>query len=261
MSLFDSIYSTLLKRVILFTLFSSITVSLLSQDIGEVEIDYVYVSDYSFSFFLTTSGGGIGYQHGWMPTYKEKHALDIDFLYTNHEKAVRGTNFSYEGARSYSYGKLYDLFFFRTGYTYQRIMYHKPYWGGVEIAFFIGGGFSLGIGMPTYLEIAYLSSSGHDIVPIVERYDPDLHDLSNIIGGAPFYERFHHFAFRPGVYGKAGLSFDFGKQKSHIRALEVGICVDAVFPPMQQMAYNNPKPFFFGGFITYKFGKRKELYE
>lgn len=261
MSLFGNIYNNLLKRVFLFLLFSMLTTSLSSQDIGEVETDYVFVSDYSLSLFITTSGGGIGYQHGWTPTYRVKHALDIDFLYTNHEKAVKGTNYSYEGARAYSYGKLYDLFFLRTGYTYQRTTHHKPYWGGVDIGYFLSGGFSLGIAMPTYLEIAYLSPSGHDIISLIERYDPAIHDLSNIIGGVPFYERFHQLTFRPGVFGKAGLIFDFSRDKSRIRALEFGLFMDAIFPPIQQMAFNNAKPLFFGGYISYKFGKKKELYE
>lgn len=63
------------------------------------------------------------------------------------------------------------------------------------------------------------------------------------------------------MFGKVGVVFDFSKDKSHIRALEVGLCVDAIFPPIQQMAFNNAKPFFFGGFIAYKFGKKKLLYE
>lgn len=261
MSLFDSIFSSLLKRVLMLLLFSTFFHSAISQDVGEVDIERVYVSDYSLSLFLTTSGGGVGFQYGWIQTYKNRHFLDVAFLYTNHEKAIKGNNYSYEGARSYSYGKLYDVFFLRTGYGFQKTTHHKPYWGGVDIGYFLTGGFSLGIGVPTYLEIAYLSSSGHDIIPIIERYDPSVHSLSNIIGGVPFYERFHKFAFRPGIYGKAGLNFDFGSESDRIRSIEIGLFVDMLFPTIQQMAYNQAKPFFFGGYIAYNFGKRKLLYE
>ncbi|HNY63007.1 MAG TPA: hypothetical protein PLH70_06265 [Bacteroidales bacterium] len=234
---------------------------LYSQDAGEVEIEDIYVSDHTFAFYVNTDGVGVGYQRGWHTQFADKHVLDISFLYSNHIKAVRGTNFSYEGARAYSYGKLYDLFFLRTGYTYQKTVFKKPYWGGVSIDFNLSTGFTLGIGLPTYLEIAYYAPGGYDIIRVTERYNPEIHDLTNIIGGAPFYERFHKLAFRPGVFGKAGLVFDFSQRRDRIRAFAVGVQLDSLFPPLQQMAFNAPTPVYLGGYIAYQFGRKKQLYE
>ncbi len=254
---------TMLVRNKLFLLLMSIslTLPLYSQDVGEVEIEDIYVSDHTFAFYLNTDGMGVGYQRGWHTQFADKHVLDLSFLYSNHIKAVRGSNFSFEGARSYSYGKLYDLFLLRTGYTYQKTLFKKPYWGGVSIDFNVSTGFTLGIGLPTYLEVAYYAPGGFNIIRVIERYDPEKHDLSNIIGGAPFYERFHNLAFRPGVFGKVGLVFDFSQRQERIRAFAVGLHLDSLFPPLQQMAYNDPTVLYFGGYIAYQFGRKKQLYE
>lgn len=250
-----------LKRIVILGFFSIIFLSMHAQEVGDVQIEKVYDRQSNMSLFINTSGYGIGYQFGWSPTYKDKHLLDFDFYYSNHEKAIKGRNLSFEGARAFSYGKLYDLFFIRSGYKYQRTTHHKPYWGGVEVGFFLTAGATLGIGVPTYLEVAYLSPNGYDFVFLIERYNPNVHDLSNIVGGAPFYERFHHFAFRPGFYGKMGLSFDFSSSEYRIRALEVGISVDVLLPTIQQMAFNEPKKLFLEAYIAYCFGSKKVLYE
>jgi hypothetical protein len=249
------------KRWAILSLFSYFSLSLFGQDVGNVEIEQVYAKEHYYSIFFNTSGFGIGYKYGWTPNYSDQHLLDFDFYYSNHEKAVKGSNMSFEGARSFSYGKLYDVFFFRTGYKFQHTTHHKPYWGGVEIGYFMSGGFSLGIGLPTYLEIAYLSPNGYDLIYLVERYDPTIHDLSNIAGGAAFYERFHDLAFRPGAYGKIGLLFDFASDDDRVRSLEIGLSVDAIFPSIQQMAFNDPKKLFLEAYIAYNFGSKKLLYE
>jgi len=249
------------KRITIWFIFFLFSLPIMAQDVGEVEIEQVYAKEHYYSLFLNTSGFGFGYKFGWTPNYKDKHLLDFDFDYSNHEKAIKGTNYSYEGARSFSYGKLYDLFFLRTGYKWEHTTHHKPYWGGVEIGYFFAGGFSLGIGLPTYLEIAYLSPNGYDLIYLVERYDPTIHDLSNIVGGAAFYERFHKLAFRPGAYGKMGLLFDFASDNARVRSLEIGVSVDVLFPPIQQMYQNEAKKAYIEAYIAYNFGSKKLLYE
>jgi len=251
----------LLKRISIVLFFSWITLSINAQDVGEVEIERVYDRQSGYSLFINTSGFGVGYQYGWTPSYSDKHLIDFEFYFSNHEKAIKGRNTSFEGARAFSYGKLYDLFFWRTGYKYQRTTHHKPYWGGVEIGYFLAAGASIGIGLPTYLEIAYLSPNGYDFVYLIERYDPTIHDLSNIVGAAPFYERFHRIALRPGFYGKAGLTFDFASDDDRIRSLEFGLSLDMLVPAIQQMAYNEAKKVYFEAFIAYNFGSKKLLYE
>lgn len=238
-------------------LFSAFPV--VAQDRGEAELHKVIVKEWNISLFLNTSGGGIGFQHGRTPTYYDKHFWEIDFLYNAHEKSVRAKNPYYSGATSYCYGKLYDLFFLRGGYGYQRTIHQKPYWGGVRIRYTLSGGFSLGMGLPVYLYIYKVTEGG--FIQVAERYDPEKHNLDNIIGRGPLLRGFLETAFRPGFYFKTGLNFDFSKNEETMHILEIGATIDMLFPPLQQMAYNKAKPFYLCGYIAYNFGKRKGNYE
>lgn len=234
-----------------------------SQDVGEPEMQQVTSREWELELFLNTSGGGGGFQYGWTPDYFNKHFWEINFWYHHPAKAVRGRNSIYTDGRAFSYGRQYYLFFLRAGYGYQRTLHHKPYWGGVQIRFTFSGGFTLGMGIPVYLEILKLNEEGHYYYEEIERYDPENYDqdLSNIIGNAGFFKGIGKTAFRPGFYAKTGLQFDFSKDNMKIHVVEVGVTVDMIFPYLQEMAYSKVNPCYVNAYIAYHFGKKKLIYE
>lgn len=232
------------------------------QDVGEVEWKKVIVKEWSVNAFISTHGGGIGFQQGRTPNYYDKHFWEIEFSYNAHYKAVRARNTYFPDARPFSYGKLCDLFFLHGGYGYQRTIHQKPYWGGVRIRYTLSGGFSLGMALPVYLRIAqYDRTTGVYTGSQVERYDPESHYVEDIIGRASFLQGIGKTALRPGFYFKTGLNFDFSKDEYTMHALEIGGSIDMVFPYVQQMAFNKAKPFYLCAYIAYHFGKRKGNYE
>ncbi len=231
----------------------------MAQDRGEAEIHKVIVKEWNVSLFLNSSGGGIGFQQGRTPTYYDKHFWELDFLYSTHIKSVRARNPYFSGATSYCYGKLCNLFFLRGGYGYQRTIHQRPYWGGVRIRYTMSAGPSLCFAVPVYLYIYYITDGGYK--QVAERYDPEIHNLDNIIGRGPFLKGLGQTKLHPGFYFKTGINFDFSKREETMHILEIGASVDVVFPFVQQMAYNNAKPLFLCAYIAYNFGKRKGNYE
>lgn len=240
-------------------LFLIIQYVLMAQESGAVQGEKVYIKEWNLSVILNTSGGGVGFQHGRTPNYFDKHFWEIDFLYNIHHKAVRAKNPYYVGTSAYMYGKLVDLFFLRGGYGYQRTLHQKPYWGGVRVRYTLSGGFSLGMGLPVYLYISYITPTG--IQQVNERYDPTEHNIDNIVQRGPILKGILETSFHPGFYFKTGLNFDFSKNEARLHILEIGAMIDMVFPSVQQMAYNSPKSLYFCAYLSYNFGKRKGLYE
>ncbi len=232
-----------------------------TQDVGEPEGQTVTTKEWELEFFLNTSGGGLGFQQGWTPDYFNKHFWEINLLYNQHPKAVRARSADPE-ATAYSYGKLYDLFFLRGGYGYQRTLNHKPYWGGVQVRYTISGGFTLGIGIPVFVNIRYPGPNGFFIRETVQ-YDPENpnHTIDKILGRAGFFKGFSKTALRPGFYAKTGLQFDFSQNDLRIHVLEVGGTIDMVFPFIRQMAFNKAKPFYLCAYVAYHFGKKKGFLE
>ena len=147
------------KGLIFFTFFLSCTTFFAQEiEVGEAEMETITLKEWNMFVQLNSSGFGFGFQQGKTPNYKDKHLWEIEFTYCVHHKAVLGKMVP-EG-RTFSYGKLYDLFFLRGGYGYQRIISHKPYYGGVQIRYFLSAGASICFGLPTYLEVVKLDSTG-----------------------------------------------------------------------------------------------------
>ena len=128
----------------------------------------------------------------------------------------------------------------------------KPYWGGVQIRYTLSAGPCLGIGIPNYVEIINYNTGFSEIV----RYDPDKHNLNNILGGAGMFRGILQTTFRPGFYAKTGVNFEFSRSDYRLHALELGVSVDMVFPYIQQMAFNDAKKFYFCAYLAYCFGKK-----
>lgn len=225
---------------------------IVAQDVGEVHHD-VTCKEWNFELTVHTGGFGLGFQHGRTADNLNKHFWEVELLYNQHPKSVRSTNLLYSDVKPCRYGQLYTLFFLRGGYGYQRILNHKPYWGGVQIRYTVSGGFSVGIGIPSYVEV-YNYNTGF---PEIVRYDPEIYNLNTIMGGTSFLYGWLGTTFRPGFYAKTGINFDFASGDYRIQALEVGICMDMVFPFIQQMAFNKAKPFYLAAYLSYDFGRKK----
>ena len=226
-----------------------------AQEVGEFYHD-VTLKEWNIELMAHTSGFGVGFQHGRTPDILNKHYWEIELLYNQHPKSVRSINVLYEGVRPCRYGQLYTLFFAHGGYGYQRTLHQKPYWGGVKVSWNFSGGISLGIGIPNYVEVLNYNTGFSEIV----RYDPEKHNLNNVIGGGGFFAGILQTTVRPGFYAKTGLNFEFAKNDYRIRALEIGALFDMVFPFIQQMAHNPAKPCYVAGYIAFDFGRKKGVH-
>ena len=226
------------------------------QEVGEFHHD-VTVKEWNFELFINTSGFGIGFQHGRTPDIHNKHFWEVEFLYNQHPKSVRSVNIAYDWTRPCRYGQLYSLFFLQGGYGYQRTVHQKPYWGGVAVNLKFSAGPTLGLGIPCYVEVLNYNTGFSEIV----RYDPERHNLNNILGGCGMFTGITQTIFRPGFYAKAAVNFDFAKSDYRLHALEIGVSYNMIFPFVQQMAQNRAKPGYVAGYLAYDFGRKVGPYK
>ncbi len=213
--------------------------------------------EHTFSFNLNTQGGGIGFRTGHHLTGYKKLMYDFDLVMIKDPKEIKSLYPIDQNSKSYIYGKLNYFFILRGGTGIQKVINSKPYWGGVEVRYFYFGGVDIGITKPVYLYIWNYDASSNTASISTERYDPSKHDIDNIYGRAPFTEGLGGIQIHPGVYGKFGFNFEFGKEEEKIRCLEVGLNIDAFPQSIPIMAYENHKHFFLTFYVSYNFGKRK----
>ena len=126
----------------------------------------------------------------------------------------------------------------------------------MQISYNLSAGPALGFGIPNFVEVINYNTGFSEIV----RYDPDKHNLNNILGGTRLFTGILETIVRPGFYAKTGFNFDFSKNDYKLLSLEVGVQIQMVFPFIQQMAFNPARKFYLTGYLAFNFGKRKGLH-
>ena len=227
--------------------------SLLAQEIeiGEPEALSVRRRWWDIYGTIHTNGFGIGSQFGKEHSIHLRSGFDVEYTYYRHFKEQRRRSEDMHIV----YGKLNYFGMLRGGYGLTHILNAKPYWGGVEVGYFLYGGLSLGFSVPVYLYIF----SGIDNEP--KRYDPQVHQWGNISGTASFWKGFKEMKLHPGLYLKTGLSFDFAGSDAVMIKLDIGAAADIYMIPVEKMAFSPKQYILFTGYLTIHFGKRLTNYE
>ncbi|MCU0436071.1 MAG: hypothetical protein MUC87_21620 [Bacteroidia bacterium] len=228
------------------------------------EIGALYRFQESGGIMVHSNGLGIHYQRGKFLTGYSKGFFEIQLANFRHPKEVKAENPGFDNSKGYFYGKLNSLFMLRPGVGYQKVIYTRPRQRGVEVSYVTFAGVSLGLLKPVYLIIARDVPNQIRYQPVTERYDPAQHFTDNIIGRAPFSRGLAELSVVPGVYGRAGLNFDFynrvpedqerGIEK--VRTLETGICIDAYAKRMPLMANEQNKPVLLTVYLALSYGRK-----
>lgn len=231
-----------------------------TEEFDTLENQILYNKQRTFGIVAHSLGLGIQFRTGKRITYFKTRMIEFELVSMRSYKQVKMVNPYVPDSRRYVFGKLNDAFFLRVGMIWKKLLNRKPYWGGVELRFTYGGGVSLGLGKPYYYYTFYVYQDpnlGEVVEQKTERYN---NDIEYIYGRAPFTKGISETTLHPGLYGKAGLNFEFGKRNTKIRALEIGATIDIIPLGLSIMANNSDQIFFPTGYLTFTFGKRYNKY-
>lgn len=231
--------------------------SLVSQVPDQQDLTILLRKESSFYAGLHSAGLNIGYRTGKNITSTKKRFLDAEFFNIKHPKELKiSKSMFYIDAKSYVYGKENSFFATQASYGTQKILNTKPYWGGVEVRSFTSIGGVVGFEKPIYLYVYDFSTA----IPLrkLEKYDPDKHVDDYIFGRGPSLKGLNELKATPGLFVKAGLSFEHSYDREQVRALELGLKL-SVFPrPIRIMSYSDNDFYFINFYLNYHIGRRKE---
>ncbi len=238
-------------------LFLGTTVSEAQEQSDASDLNVLYRRESAWGAKLHTQGFGLNYYIGLHKTADLKRVYKIEFVTMNHPKEVKSINPFFENAKSYKFGKLNYAGLLRASYGHVKTLNFKPFMGGVDVRYFYDIGLNAAILKPVYLSILYPTDVPYRYTVSDEKYDPDLHGIERIYGRASFFRGFDDLKLYPGISGRVGFSFEYGSQASVVRALSLGVALDAYLRNVPIMAFEQNTNYFATLFVGFHFGSRE----
>ncbi len=230
--------------------------NLFSQETIFEEKTTIYASEIS---------GGIGmHTNGFMGTFRygkyldgfNKRVFEIEIANLKHPKEIKSIYPFEDNIRGYIYGKLNSVFAVRPSIGFHKVFIPKQSIKGVSITLVTQFGLSFGFAKPVYLNIIEREASSNSTIIVKKRYDPEEHDQGDIYGRASFLNGFDEMKIYPGLFTKVGFQFDFASSRESIRAIEVGVKIDAFYQEVPIMAFTNNRAIFPNLYISFFMGSK-----
>jgi hypothetical protein len=214
-----------------------------------------------------TNGGAIAFHAGKIVTYYKTKYYLFDLGILRHPKEYRQSITFHSGnpftrtANSFTYGKQNHFIMLRAGFGEKRYFSDKAKRKGVAVGVNYQVGASIGLLKPYYLQLSRLRDDGHSDFVSTERYSEEnaylFLDGTKIIGPASFFKGFGEISLVPGLNAKVGAHFSLGAFDQYVKAVEIGITLDAFFRRVPIMIIENNTPVFINGYLSFQLGKRQ----
>lgn len=235
-------------------------------DTGVESKGILYNKEKAFKARLQSNGFNIGWYSGKIRTYYKTNFTHYEIGYhkNNHELSQRfdySNPFTSQSARSFVFGKQNSLYVARVGFGQKYYYSDKQRHRGISIGSTYEFGGILGLKKPYYLELIRYKDNGSSAYLSKEKYSEEnkevFTDLSRIFGGPSFFEHWDEVRPVPGVYGRAGMLFEWDTLEGYFTGVEAGIQADA-FPTTVNLMIDQPKQIIFINlYLSVEIGKRK----
>jgi hypothetical protein len=219
-----------------------------------------FKKSFVFGAKLISDGYGIFFELGRANSVKKGTLYQLEISERKNIKEEKTYSYYSNSAPSnfppFIYGKENFFYPVKLGVQQQRLLGNKSNKNGVAITTNYGGGVSLAFLRPYYIQV----SEGNSVMLRYIKYNSsDSAEFlgSHIIGGPTFGKGWNELTVSPGLYAKAAVRFDYGSYNEVISAIEVGVAADLYSKKIPQIVYSPEKQFFFSGYVTILFGKRK----
>jgi len=217
-----------------------------------------YRNERSWSGSLNSNGWGVNYRYSKRLNAFSSLIFDADLAGIRHSKEIKSQS-PYKGGwgRSYVFGKTNEAFAIRGGTGYQKELFSKFDQGGISIRFFSGGGLSLAILKPVwYQKVTGFNPSTLELSLEPSLFDPDyMQSIYDIYDRESFFKGINESFVIPGVYVRAGLSFEYSSEDRTVHAVEGGIQVEGFLKKLPILVTDDNHQLFLTLFATYRFGK------
>ena len=215
----------------------------------------IYRKQNLFGLQFRTNGYGVFYEMGRMKTNRKTTIYRADFTEIKHQKEDKQPNDGFIFGNPFIYGKINHFYQLTLGFGQQYILGQKGNKNGVAVSAVYNGGLALGLLRPYYIVVQ--DAAGVNSTIKYSKADSARFLGLDIVGGAGFGKGWNEIKIKPGVFAKAALRFDYGRFNEVVSGIEVGISGEFYSSKIPIMVDQKEKQFFFQGYISILFGRRK----
>lgn len=215
-----------------------------------------YNREFSFGVMAHPKGIGFDFRFGRYVSNGRIEYLEAEFLTIRHPKEIRIFNTAITNTNPYTFGKQNYAYLGRLGYGNKFMLTEKKLKNTASISLNVAAGPSFVLLKPVYLDLLQTDINNNNFV-ISEKVteDSDINQ-NDVIGNSAFSKGFNELSFRMGAFAKVGFNFDWGDFSDEIKAIEVGVYVDAFPQRLPLMLYTENKYFFPSFYICAVFGNK-----
>lgn len=227
---------------------------------GEIaeEAQIFYRNERTYSGTLYSNGWGAGFGYAKRQNAFKSFIYTADLGVLRHPKEYKSQS-PYTGGwgRSYVFGKMNEAMAIRVGLGKQQEIFGKYDKGGIAIRYFYAAGLSLALLKPIYyLKIIRIDYETGRIIYDRSLFDPDyMQSIYDIYDRESFFVGLGETRLNPGVFARAGISFEYSAVENSVNALEGGVQLEGFLKKLPIMAGDLNQQLFFSLFVSYRFGK------
>lgn len=224
----------------------------------EEEGQIIFNKQIVFGGQLNSDGYGVFLQLARFKTPYLSNFYELNLGEHKNDKEERILNLSIPNSNFFKYGKINNFYYIKLGFGQQRLIGGKGNKNGVAVSLLYNAGFSAGLLKPYVLEVRDSISGAPQFISY-DKNHPDRRYTDGFltIGPGGFSKGWDQLKFRPGLYGKASLRFDYGRYNAVVSALEVGANVEFYQYGMPIMINIRGEQWFFNVYAAIMIGGRK----
>ena len=205
---------------------------------------------------LRTNGYGGFFEMGRMKTNRKTNIYRLDITEIKHPKEEKQTGGGIFFGNPYIYGKINNFYQVTLGFGQQYILGQKGNKNGVAVSAVYSGGLALGLLRPYYVEILDPAGSDNQFIKYSQK-DSAKFLGPGIVGGGGLRKGWSELSVKPGGFLKTALRFDYGRFNEVVSGIEVGVSGEFYSSKIPIVFNQKDKQFFFQGYISLLFGRRK----
>lgn len=254
-----------MKKLVSIILFICLSFWVDAQNVEKnLDQDFVYSREWRVGAKIHTNGFGISMAKSKILDRHKKNVWQFELQEIRHAKQYRQLSTipsANNNARSYYYGKQNNFFNLNINFVRHKVIAEKGRKNGIEIAMHYGLGLSVGLLKPYYLNVD-ISDSDRTHSDIKYNPDPDdgnahlfLTDF-RIYGASSFIVGIDEIKLHPGLQFQYGFVFDWAGAGEVIKAVDVGLVVNAYYKKVPIMINTDNNIIFTNVYGRVVFGRK-----